>query len=70
MKKSLSVKIAAGIAGILIFVLGTVAWVSISLSERQYLQWAEDDAYKGGGGSRRDQGFMTNLQKFYQEEGL
>ncbi len=41
MKKSLSVKIAVGIVGLLVCVLGTVAWVSIALFGRHYLQWVE-----------------------------
>ncbi|HEY2988393.1 MAG TPA: HAMP domain-containing protein, partial [Candidatus Binatia bacterium] len=41
MKKSLSLKITFGIAGILLFVLGTVAWVSVSFFGHQYLQWVE-----------------------------
>jgi methyl-accepting chemotaxis protein len=40
-KKSLTLKITCGIAGVLIFVLGTVGWVSVSLFGHQYLQWVE-----------------------------
>ena len=41
MKTSLSVKIAFGIAAILVLVLGSVAWVSISFFGHEYLQWVE-----------------------------
>ncbi|HEY3304586.1 MAG TPA: methyl-accepting chemotaxis protein [Candidatus Binatia bacterium] len=41
MKKRLSVKIACGIAAILVFVLGTVAWVTVSFFGQQYLEWVE-----------------------------
>ncbi|MGH7767162.1 MAG: methyl-accepting chemotaxis protein [Candidatus Binatia bacterium] len=41
MKKRLSVKIACGIAAILVFVLGTVAWVTVSFFGHQYLEWVE-----------------------------
>jgi methyl-accepting chemotaxis protein len=40
-KKSLTLKITCGIAGVLVFVLGTVGWVSVSLFGHQYLQWVE-----------------------------
>jgi methyl-accepting chemotaxis protein len=41
MKKGLSVKITIGLAGVLTVVLGTVAWVSISMISRQYIDAAE-----------------------------
>ena len=41
MKKGIGVKINCGIAGILVFVLGTVAWISGSFFAHQYLQWVE-----------------------------
>jgi len=41
MKKRLSFKIAFGIVGVLIVVLGTMGWVSFSFFEREYLQWIE-----------------------------
>jgi len=41
MKKTLSVKISLGIAGILGLVLGPMAWVSVSYVGRQYLEFVE-----------------------------
>ncbi|HXK26878.1 MAG TPA: methyl-accepting chemotaxis protein [Candidatus Binatia bacterium] len=41
MKKSLSVKLAFGIAGILSLVLGVMAWVSVSYVERQYIEFVD-----------------------------
>jgi len=40
-RKSLSVKIALGIGGILVFVLGAMAWVSVSFFTNEYLGWVE-----------------------------
>jgi methyl-accepting chemotaxis protein len=44
MKKSLSVKISLGIAGILSLVLGPMAWVSVSYVGHQYLEFVESRA--------------------------
>jgi methyl-accepting chemotaxis protein len=41
MKKGLSLKITVGLAGVLTLVLGAVAWVSISMISRQYIEAAE-----------------------------
>jgi hypothetical protein len=41
LRKSLGVKIATGIAGILILVLGAIAWVSVSFFTSEYLGWVE-----------------------------
>jgi len=40
-RKSLGVKIALGIGGILILVLGAMAWVSVSFFTNEYLGWVE-----------------------------
>jgi len=40
-RKSLSVKIAVGIGGILVLVLGAMAWVSVSFFTNEYLVWVE-----------------------------
>jgi len=40
-RKRLAAKIICGIAGVLICVLGAVAWVSVSFFSREYLQWVE-----------------------------
>jgi methyl-accepting chemotaxis protein len=40
-RKSLGVKIATGISGILILVLGAIAWVSVSFFTSEYLGWVE-----------------------------
>lgn len=40
-RKGLSVKIATGIGGILILVLGAIAWVSVSFFTSEYLGWVE-----------------------------
>jgi methyl-accepting chemotaxis protein len=40
-RRSLGVKIALGIGGILILVLGAMAWVSVSFFTNQYLGWVE-----------------------------
>jgi methyl-accepting chemotaxis protein len=40
-RRSLGVKIALGIGGILIFVLGAMAWVSVSFFTNEYLGWVE-----------------------------
>ncbi len=40
-RRSLSVKIAVGIGGILVFVLGAMAWVSVSFFTNEYLAWVE-----------------------------
>jgi methyl-accepting chemotaxis protein len=40
-RKSLAAKIICGIAGVLVCVLGAVAWVSVSFFSREYLQWVE-----------------------------
>ena len=41
MKSRVSLKIAVGIVGILIIVLGVTNWVSFSFFEREYFQWIE-----------------------------
>ncbi|MFQ5882409.1 MAG: methyl-accepting chemotaxis protein [Candidatus Methylomirabilales bacterium] len=41
MRKSLKVKVAAGIAGLLLLVLGATTWISISVFMGEYLKWVE-----------------------------
>jgi len=41
LKKSLKIKVALGIAALLLFVLGATTWVSIAFFTKEYLTWIE-----------------------------